>query len=121
MKREGIKLIRNEMPVACSHTVFTKKQREEYAKIWGELETRRFGITELENGFQYEFSGDPETLRLINEWVNLERKCCPFLTFSVIASNEAGPVLLQLTGNQEAKAFLQADIQANINLITGQS
>ncbi|WP_414852045.1 hypothetical protein [Brevibacillus sp. IT-7CA2] len=30
---------------------------------------------------------------------------CPFLTFTVIASNEENPVLLELTGNEEAKAF----------------
>ncbi|WP_373231822.1 hypothetical protein [Cohnella sp.] len=110
-----------EIPVACCHTVFTKEQRVEYKSIWGELETRRLGITELEDGNQYHFPGDPETLRLINEWVSMERKCCPFLTFSVIARDEEEPVLLQLIGNEEAKAFLQTDIQSNINMITGQS
>ncbi|MFK7694284.1 hypothetical protein [Paenibacillus sp. HJGM_3] len=106
-----------EKPVACCHTVFTKEQREEYKNIWGELESRRQGITELENGYQYQFPGDSETLRLINEWVSMERKCCPFLTFTVIASHAEEPVLLQLTGNDEAKAFLRTDIQTKINMI----
>jgi hypothetical protein len=109
-----------EIPVACCHTVFTKEQRVEYKSIWGELENRRLGIMELENGYQYQFPGDPETLRLINEWVSMERKCCPFLTFSVIARNQEEPVLLQLTGNEEAKAFLRTDIQSNIDMITKQ-
>lgn len=106
-----------EVQVACCHTVFTKEQREEYKSIWGELESRRQGITELENGYRYQFPGDSETLRLINEWVSMERKCCPFLTFTVIASHEEEPVLLQLTGNDEAKAFLRTDIQSKINMI----
>jgi hypothetical protein len=110
-----------EIPVACCHTVFTKEQRVEYKSIWGELETRKLSITELENGYQYHFPGDSETLRLINEWVSMERKCCPFLTFSVIAINEEEPVLLQLTGNEEAKAFLRTDIQSNIDKITSQA
>ncbi|WP_245600047.1 hypothetical protein [Paenibacillus harenae] len=110
-----------EIPVACCHSVFTTEQRVEYKSIWGELETRRLGITELENGYQYDFPGDAETLRLINEWVSMERKCCPFLTFSVIASNTDEPVLLQLTGNKEAKAFLRTDIETNINIIIGKS
>ncbi|TMV45187.1 hypothetical protein FE783_30390 [Paenibacillus mesophilus] len=93
----------------------------EYKNIWGELETRRLGFTELENGYQYQFPGDTVTLRLINEWVSMERKCCPFLTFSVIASHIDEPVLLQLTGNEEAKAFLRTDIQSNKSIITGQS
>ncbi|WP_199621960.1 hypothetical protein [Paenibacillus alkalitolerans] len=107
-----------QFPVACCHTVFTKEQRAEYKSIWGELETRRIGITELENGYQYQFPGDSETLRLVNEWVSMERKCCPFITFSVIASNEEEPVLLELTGNEETKAFLRTDIQGKINMIT---
>lgn len=110
-----------EKPVACCHTVFTTEQRVEYKNIWGELETRRLGITELENGYQYGFLGDAETLRLINEWVSMERKCCQFLTFKVVASNTDEPVLLQLTGNEEAKAFLRTDIESNINFIIGKS
>jgi hypothetical protein len=109
-----------EIPVACSHTVFTKEQRVEYKNIWEELETRKISITELEQGYQYQFQGDSETLRLVNEWVSMERKCCPFLTFTVIASNEEEPVFLKLTGSEEVKAFLRTDIQSNINMITRQ-
>ncbi|KKC49879.1 hypothetical protein VE23_12680 [Paenibacillus sp. D9] len=92
----------------------------EYKSIWGELETRRLGIMELENGYQYHFPGDAETLRLVNEWVSMERKCCPFLTFTVITRNEMEPILLQLTGDEQAKEFLRTDIQSNIDTITKQ-
>jgi hypothetical protein len=71
-------------------------------------------------GQQYQFHGDSETLRLVNAWVSMERKCCPFLTFTVIASNEEQPVFLKLTGSEEVKAFLRTDIQSNINMITRQ-
>jgi hypothetical protein len=108
----------NEIPIACCHTVFTKDERSVYKDIWGELETRRLGVTEIESGFEYQFPGDSDTLRLVNEWVSMERKCCPFLTFTVIASNEDEPLFLQLTGNEEAKAFLRSDINDKIELIT---
>jgi hypothetical protein len=103
-----------QIPVACCHTVFTKEQRVEYKSIWEELETRRLGITEIEKGYQYQFPGDSETLRLVNEWVSLERKCCPFLTFSVSVSNEEEPILLQLTGDEEAQTFLQIELNDKI-------
>jgi hypothetical protein len=115
---KGDKRMSKEIPVACCHTVFTKEQRVEYKSIWGELEIRRIGFMEIENGYQYQFPGDSETLRLVNEWVSMERKCCPFLVFTVIASNEDEPVLLQLTGNEEAKAFLRSDINDKIYMIT---
>ncbi|WP_309119774.1 hypothetical protein [Paenibacillus sp.] len=107
-----------EIPVACCHSAFTNEQRAEYKHIWTEIEKRRLGLTELANGFQYRFPGDSETLRLIQDWIGMERKCCPFLTFSVIASNEEEPILLQLTGSEEAKAFLRTEIQSNIDIIT---
>lgn len=110
--------MKQEKPVACCHGVFTKDQRVKYKSIWEELGKRRLGITELKTGYQYQFPGDPETLGLVNEWVSMERKCCPFLTFSVIASDVDEPVLLQLTGDAVAKAFLRTDIQTNIDIIT---
>jgi len=113
--------MKKEIPIACCHSVFTKEERTAYKSVWGELELRRLGVTELENGFQHEFPGDADTLRLIYEWVGMERKCCPFLTFTVIASHTDEPILLRLTGNQEAKAFLRTDIQGNIDRITRQA
>ncbi|MCD9025078.1 hypothetical protein [Cohnella silvisoli] len=108
----------NEIPIACCHTVFTKDERSVYKDIWSELEKRRLAVTEVQAGFEYQFPGDLETLRLVNEWVSMERKCCPFLTFTVIASSEDEPVFLQLTGNEEAKAFLRSEINDKIALIT---
>jgi hypothetical protein len=90
----------------------------EHADIWCELEKRRLAVTEIDAGFEYRFPGDSETLHLVNEWVRMERKCCPFLTFMVIASSEDKPVFLQLTGNEEAKAFLRSEINDKITLIT---
>ncbi|KRE38179.1 hypothetical protein ASG81_19950 [Paenibacillus sp. Soil522] len=105
------------MPVACCHTVFTKEERIDYKEICGELEKRRIGITEIENGFEYQFPGDSDTARLLFEWVSLERKCCPFLTFTVSASHENKPFFLQLTGNEEAKAFLLNELKEKIQAI----
>lgn len=113
----GVK-VSKEIPVACCHTVYTKSQREEYKSIWEELETRRISISEIEKGYQYQFQGDSETLRLVNEWVRMERKCCPFLTFTVIACNEEKPIMLELTGNEKAKAFLRTEMQEKINMIS---
>ncbi|MFD0695365.1 hypothetical protein ACFQZT_14775 [Paenibacillus sp. GCM10027628] len=109
--------MRKEIPVACCHTVFTKEQRVEYKSVWGELEARRLRVTEIEKGYEYQFPGDPDTLRLLIEWVSLERKCCPFLTFTVRASREEEPIWLPLTGNEEAKTFLSQEINENISNI----
>lgn len=110
-----------EREVACRHGVFTNEERLEYKRNYEVLQTRRVGVAELENGYQYQFQGDPETLRLINEWVSLERKCCPFLAFTVIARSEDEPIFLQVTGSGEAKSFLRSNVQSAIQTITTMS
>lgn len=107
--------------IACCRTVFTKEQRLAYKDVWEKLESRRLAIRELDNGIQYRFPGDPETLRLIQEWVSMERLCCPFLTFAVKAGHVNEPVYLELTGNEETKSFLRSEMQSNIDLITKQA
>ncbi|WP_027084462.1 hypothetical protein [Cohnella panacarvi] len=110
-----------DIPVACCHTAFTKDERETYASIWERLSSRRFAITELENGYRFQYPGDAETLRLVYEWVSMERRCCPFLTFGVTARHEEEPITLSLTGDEEAQAFLRTEMQARIDAITGLS
>ncbi|MBO9600795.1 MAG: hypothetical protein J7559_23605 [Cohnella sp.] len=107
------------MPVACCRTVFTKEERERYKNIWERLSSRRVAIAELENGYQHQFPGDAETLRLVYEWVNMERRCCPFLTFAVIARHEDEPIMLTLTGDEAVQAFLRTEMQNRIDDMTG--
>lgn len=110
--------MKKELPVACCHTVFTKEERLNYKDAWSELEKRRLAITEIDAGFQYQYPGDSETLRLLYNWISMERKCCPFLTFTVSAGHENEPILLQLTGNEEAKTFLSNELNDKIKLMT---
>jgi hypothetical protein len=73
---------------------------------------------EIEAGFECQFPGDSDTLRLLYDWISLERKCCPFLTFTVIVSSDDEPVILQLTGTEDANSFLRSEINDKITLIT---
>jgi hypothetical protein len=106
------------IPVACCHTVFTNEQRSEYKKAWNELEKSRLDIIEIEMGFEHQFSGDSDTLHLLYEWIRLERKCCPFLMLTVRVSNENEPIFLQITGTEEAKYFLRNELNEKIQIIT---
>jgi hypothetical protein len=108
----------NEVPIACCHTVFSKDERSVYKDIWGELEQKRLAVTEIEAGIEYRFPGDSDTLRLLYDWISLERKCCSFLTFTVIAGHEKEPLILQLTGNVEAQEFLRNELNDKIKIIT---
>ncbi|OME78733.1 hypothetical protein BK120_23675 [Paenibacillus sp. FSL A5-0031] len=88
----------------------------DYKDAWRELKKRRLGVAEIESGFEYQFPGDSDTLRLLYDWISLEQKCCPL--FTIRASHENEPILLQLTGNSEAKAFLREELNDKIQMIT---
>ena len=111
----------NHAPIACAHTVFTVEERETYGKVWEELVGRQIGTDEREDGFEYRYPGDGETLRLVFEWVGMERRCCPFLTFEVKAGGEDEPIRLRIAGTGEAKAFLRAEFGDRIRDIAGTS
>ena len=44
-------------------------------------------------------------------WVELERKCCPFLRFQLESAAESGEVVLRLTGRSGVKAFLEEELR----------
>lgn len=114
-ERGGLKM--NTKPVACCPGVFDKEQLQEYKKNWGLLEKRRFQTLEIEDGLEFQFSSDNDTLQLLFQWISFERQCCAFLTFTVIVANKEEPVILQLTGTEDAKSYLKNEFQNQISVV----
>lgn len=104
-------------PVACCPVVFDKEQLQEYKKIWGLLEKRRFQTLEIEGGLEFQFFSDNDTLQLIFQWISFERQCCAFLTFTVAVANKEEPIILRLTGTEDAKSYLKNEFQDQIRVI----
>ena len=63
-------------------------------------------VTELENGFSYRFPVAGEVLVEVTNLIQLERQCCPFLTFKLTIEAGADAALLELTGPSGTKEFL---------------
>ena len=90
--------------VACSLTdnELQKRRREV-------LERARVAVTEikeLEDGFVFRFSNDGSRLTDLAGLVQLEHVCCPFLRFRITVEPGDGPICLEMTGPEGAKAFL---------------
>lgn len=62
---------------------------------------------EIENGFRFRFPLEDSILQDLAEIIDLERKCCPFLNFSLNlqAGNEF--VSLELTGAEGTKEIVR--------------
>jgi len=66
-------------------------------------------VRELPNGYEFEFSADPQTVQLMAEWAVGERACCPFFDIDMHMSREGGPFWLRLTGREGVKQFIHVE------------
>ena len=79
---------------------------DELAEIFGNALEER----ELPDGYRFRFqAGDALALRLI-EFINFERKCCPFFKFELIFEPESGPVWLNIRGPEGVKDLLRGGL-----------
>ena len=65
---------------------------------------------ELNNGYRYKFDGSDKMLDLLNSFIKTERLCCDFFTFTLTASDDKNFTLLDLTGPEGVKEFIQHEI-----------
>ena len=73
----------------------------------GELRTVVTGVTELSDGFALRLRDDDTTWMNTAEFITLERRCCPFLGFSLDSESEQGSYSIRITGRPGVKEFLR--------------
>lgn len=64
-------------------------------------------LQELEDGYAFQFPGEPEWIQRVVTVVAEERECCPFFTFELHYEPNLGPIWLCLRGSAEIKALLR--------------
>lgn len=85
--------------------------RERRAAVRHALETAPLEHrTELPDGYLFRFAPEPGLIERLATFVELERACCPFLTFAIEVSENHGPVALRLTGPAGTKEFLRGTL-----------
>lgn len=97
----------SDLPVVCRLTPaeLQERRREVLSKVAGAVSE----VTELENGFIYRFPSNGELIPELANLIQLEHKCCPFLTFRLTVGEGDGPFLLEISGPLGTKELL-ADI-----------
>jgi len=79
-----------------------ERRRSVFSKIRGAVSE----VTELKDGFRYQFASDGELIPELANLIQLEHQCCPFLTFRLTVEPSDGSVLLDMTGPDGTKEFL---------------
>lgn len=92
-------------PIACSLTITEMRDRE--AVLLAQFRAAVIETKELEAGYAFRLPGDGRWIEFIAELILAERECCPFLTFSLTALPNKGPVTVRVTGPVGAKEFVR--------------
>ena len=93
-----------DLPIACTLTDAQLRQRRQL--IMDAFRNVRVSVTELPGGYGYTFAATSEALLQIAQLVDMERECCPFLTFKIVVEAGRCPMRLEVTGPAEAKALI---------------
>ena len=91
----------SEPPIAC--TLPEPELRERRATLLDSVRRSALDITELPRGYAYRFDPATGILPALAQLMDLERRCCPFLTFTLIVEAGGGPIRLEITGPPAAK------------------
>lgn len=93
--------------IACTMSALTTEQRQRRATLADQI-TMNAEVNELPNGYAFSFAND-EIWMTVAEFVDLERRCCPFFAFA-LEREMKGTVTLRLTGPEGTKAFIVTEI-----------
>jgi len=91
------------LPIVC--TLTGDELQERRRTILTFIRESATEIHPLIDGFAYYFEPGPETLREIAHLVDLERRCCQFLTFRIVVEPRE-MVRLEVTGPPEAQGVI---------------
>ena len=98
------------IPIACVPNALTRGERDRSRDLRRELAAATVETRSLDSGYSYRYAADPEVFRKVAEWIALERRCCPFLTFTFRWPPGGSPPWLDITGPAGTREFLRAEM-----------
>jgi hypothetical protein len=94
-------------PVACQPAALSPEEWEKHAELRGRLVAGVTERIELDNGYRFVLDRDRITVVQLAQWVEGERRCCPFIEFEIRQAADGGPLSLSLTGRKGVKELLE--------------
>src|SRR6266542_785678 len=104
-----MKLNTLDSPLVCNMDVFTPTEREKHIQSTTQLYQSVQSIHEAENGYEFIFPNESEIVTELGEFISNERRCCPFLEFTLKITSKDVPISLLLTGPDGTQEFLHAE------------
>lgn len=99
-----------QSPFACNTAALSPAQRKQHFEVVApQLRKLKTAVRELPNGYAFAFPNDAKTFAMLAQWVEEERRCCPFFEITLRFEKEGGPLWMELTGRPGTKQFIEAD------------
>ena len=96
--------------LSCRASAVDNAVRPRYGELRNRLLSAVRERRELTGGYEFLIDGTMITLPEAAEWIDMERRCCPFLTLQLEASGEEEKWWLRLSGPAGVKVFLAAEL-----------
>jgi hypothetical protein len=93
-----------DLPIAC--TLTEAELRDRRRTVLDSIRNEAVEVTSLSDGYAYHFKAASQTLQALSHLVDLERQCCPFLSFKIVVESNGAPIRLEVTGPPEAKPMI---------------
>lgn len=100
----------NDTKYFCNLTALTSEERERYQEFEKLLFNKVKSISEVPNGYAISFPMNPQSYTLFAEFVAYESRCCSFLSFALKVNSGEDLAILDITGPEDAKQFIQAEL-----------
>jgi hypothetical protein len=100
-----------DIPLACVPGAIPAMERAaHFARLTRLFTTDVRERVETADGYAFRF--DADAFDELARWITLERRCCPFLDFTIHVAPEGGPVWVRIIGPAGTREFLDAELPA---------
>lgn len=103
---------KNESPFYCNINALSVAERAHKKQIGEKMAASQVERIELPNGYAYRYRPGGVSLVELADWVDSERRCCPFFDMTIETEREGGPVWLKITGREGVKQFIRGEFKS---------
>jgi hypothetical protein len=102
---------KKETPFYCNIKALSAAEMVHKKLIGEKMAASQVETMELPNGYAYRYRPGGVSLVELADWVESERRCCPFFDMALETEREGGPVWLKITGRQGVKEFIRGEFK----------
>lgn len=104
---------KKESPFYCNIKVLSVAERAHKKQIGEKMAASQVETKELANGYAYRYRPGGVSIVELADWVESERRCCPFFDMTIETEREGGPVWLKITGRKGVKEFIRGEFKGS--------